>query len=144
MRNTMADRPFVHLHCHSHYSLLDGANRIPELVDRTQGTGHERPGPDRSRQPLRRHRVLPRVQGRRHQSRSSATRPTSPPASATDREARRRGEAGFHLTLLAQNAHRLQEPRSRWPRVAFLEGYHYVPRIDKELLEAHQRRASSA
>jgi len=25
-------RPFAHLHVHSHYSLLDGANRIPELV----------------------------------------------------------------------------------------------------------------
>ena len=27
-----AQMPFAHLHCHSHYSLLDGANRIPELV----------------------------------------------------------------------------------------------------------------
>src|SRR5262249_29844062 len=27
----MTDQRFVHLHCHSHYSLLDGANRIPEL-----------------------------------------------------------------------------------------------------------------
>ena len=26
------DSPFVHLHCHSHYSLLDGANRIPQLI----------------------------------------------------------------------------------------------------------------
>jgi len=32
----MADRSFVHLHCHSHYSLLDGASRIPELVEREQ------------------------------------------------------------------------------------------------------------
>ena len=35
----MADRSFVHLHCHSHYSLLDGANRIPELVARTKKLG---------------------------------------------------------------------------------------------------------
>jgi len=35
----MTDRPFVHLHCHSHYSLLDGANRIPELVERTKSLG---------------------------------------------------------------------------------------------------------
>ena len=28
----MADKPFAHLHCHTHYSLLDGASRIPELV----------------------------------------------------------------------------------------------------------------
>ena len=32
----MPDRPFVHLHCHTHYSLLDGANRIPELVAQTR------------------------------------------------------------------------------------------------------------
>jgi hypothetical protein len=28
--------PFVHLHTHSEYSLLDGANRIPDLLDRVQ------------------------------------------------------------------------------------------------------------
>src|SRR5205809_8116339 len=35
----MAARPFVHLHCHSHYSLLDGANRIPELVAHVKTNG---------------------------------------------------------------------------------------------------------
>ena len=35
----MADRPFVHLHCHTHYSLLDGASRIPELVARVKSLG---------------------------------------------------------------------------------------------------------
>ncbi len=28
----MSDRPFVHLHCHTHYSLLDGASRIDDLI----------------------------------------------------------------------------------------------------------------
>ena len=28
----MADTPFVHLHCHTEYSLLDGAIRTKELV----------------------------------------------------------------------------------------------------------------
>ena len=59
-RSAMADRPFVHLHCHSHYSLLDGASRIPELVEQTQEAGDERRGDHRPRQPLRGHRVLPR------------------------------------------------------------------------------------
>ena len=27
---------FVHLHCHSEYSLLDGANRISDLIHRAQ------------------------------------------------------------------------------------------------------------
>src|SRR5438046_10332160 len=30
---------FVHPHTHSEYSLLDGANRIPELLDRVQALG---------------------------------------------------------------------------------------------------------
>ncbi len=32
-------RPFVHLHCHSHYSLLDGANRLPELTAHAKAAG---------------------------------------------------------------------------------------------------------
>ena len=35
----MAGRSYVHLHCHSHYSLLDGASRIPELVARAKELG---------------------------------------------------------------------------------------------------------
>ena len=31
--------PFVHLHTHSEYSLLDGANRIPELLDHVRALG---------------------------------------------------------------------------------------------------------
>ena len=30
----MSAAPFVHLHCHSHYSLLDGAATIDRLIDR--------------------------------------------------------------------------------------------------------------
>ena len=30
----MGQDPFVHLHLHSHYSLLDGANRIEDVVER--------------------------------------------------------------------------------------------------------------
>ena len=35
----MPNRPFVHLHCHSHYSLLDGASKIPALVKRAKALG---------------------------------------------------------------------------------------------------------
>ena len=30
----MSAQPFAHLHCHSHYSLLDGASTIDRLVER--------------------------------------------------------------------------------------------------------------
>ena len=29
----MSDKPFVHLHCHTDYSLLDGACEIGQLMD---------------------------------------------------------------------------------------------------------------
>ena len=32
----MTTPPFVHLHCHSHYSLLDGAGKLDRLVDRAK------------------------------------------------------------------------------------------------------------
>ena len=32
-------RPFAHLHCHSHYSLLDGANRIPAMIQKCKDNG---------------------------------------------------------------------------------------------------------
>lgn len=35
----MATGQFAHLHCHSHYSLLDGASRLPELVATVKSRG---------------------------------------------------------------------------------------------------------
>ena len=35
----MSSRPFVHLNCHSHYSLLDAAAKIPQLVSRAKELG---------------------------------------------------------------------------------------------------------
>ena len=36
---TVTTPPFVHLHCHSHYSLLDGASPIDALVERAKELG---------------------------------------------------------------------------------------------------------
>ena len=80
------NKPFVHLHCHSHYSLLDGAGTIDGLLERAKALRHERPGADRPRQPARGAGVLPEGQGRRASIRSSATRPTSPPAAGSTRK----------------------------------------------------------
>src|SRR4051794_24456472 len=35
----MSSRPFVHLHCHSHYRLLGGASKVPDLVKRARALG---------------------------------------------------------------------------------------------------------
>ena len=34
---------FVHLHVHSQYSMLDGALRLKDLVERVQDAGHDAP-----------------------------------------------------------------------------------------------------
>ncbi len=36
---SMATRSFVHLHTHTHYSMLDGASRIPDLVEQVKSLG---------------------------------------------------------------------------------------------------------
>src|SRR5205814_2397903 len=46
-------------------------------------------------------------------------------------------EHSYHLTLLAKNRTGFQN-LIKMATVAFLEGYYYRPRIDKELLEAHK------
>src|SRR5216684_4811860 len=131
----MPDGPFVHLHCHSHYSLLDGASRIPELVKRAKELGMNALA-------LTDHGNLYGAIEFYRECKSAGINPIIgyeayvAPGRRTDREARRRGDAGFHLTLLAQN-HAGYRNLIKMASIAFLEGYHYVPRIDKELLADH-------
>ena len=47
---------FAHLHLHTEYSLLDGANRIGPLLDRVKGAGHGRLRHHRPRRDVRRRR----------------------------------------------------------------------------------------
>ena len=60
---TLTGRDFVHLHVHSEFSLLDGLGRIGDLVDEAERLGLRLPGPDRSRRPVRRGRLLPGGEG---------------------------------------------------------------------------------
>ena len=126
--------PFVHLHCHTDYSLLDGACEIgaadgPGRRAEDAGRRHDRP-----RQPVRRGGVLQRRQGEgrpsRHRLRSLrlAARPTS--RSETDRY--------NHLVLLCENQEGYRN-LIKLVSTAFLEGFYYKPRIDKDLLARHSK-----
>jgi DNA polymerase-3 subunit alpha len=131
----MPDRPFVHLHCHSHYSLLDGANRLAELVAHVKAQGMNACA-------LTDHGNLYGAIEFYRECKAAGINPIIgyeayvAPGKRTDREARRRGDAGYHLTLLARNATGFKN-LVKMASIAFLEGFHYVPRIDKEVLEAH-------
>src|SRR5947209_14335142 len=126
---------FVHLHCHTHYSLLDGANRIPQLVARVRELGMNAVA-------MTDHGNLYGAIEFYKECKDAGINPIVgyeayvAPGKRTEREAKRRGEAGFHLTLLAQNLTGFKN-LMKMASIAFLDGYYYVPRIDKELLEQH-------
>ncbi len=129
---------FVHLHLHSEYSLLDGANRIGELIDRVKALGMDA--------------VAVTDHGNLHAAvefYTAATKAGVKPilgieayvAPDTDgRPGDRRDktytgiqDGGFHLVLLAENqvgwAHLLKLSSD-----AFLNGFYYKPRMDKRTL----------
>ncbi len=128
-------KPFAHLHCHTHYSLLDGANRIPELVEKVKANGMNAIA-------MTDHGNLYGAMEFYHTCRDNDVNPIIgleayiAPGHRTDRSASRMKEASFHLTLLAKNATGFQN-LIRLSSKSFLEGFYYKPRIDKEILEMH-------
>ncbi len=131
----MTAKRFAHLHCHSHYSLLDGASRLSELVATVKERGMNAVA-------LTDHGNLYGAVEFYQECRKGGINPVIgyeayvAPGKRTAKEARRRGDAGYHLTVLAKNARGFKN-LIKLASLAFLEGYHYVPRIDKEALKDH-------
>jgi len=124
---------FVHLHGHTTYSLLDGACRIDNLV--RAAAAQEAPalavtdhgnlfGAIEFYNACRKRGVKPILGFEAYVA----------PVSRHDRE--RNPVAAWHLTLLARN-------ETGWRNLiklssaGYLEGFYYVPRIDRELLARH-------
>ena len=131
----MNGQPFVHLHCHSHYSLLDGAGSIDRLVERARDHGMNALA-------LTDHGNL---HGALEFYRTATKEGIKPiigyeayiaPGSRFEKSSGSMREASFHLTLLAQNRIGFQN-LMKLASAAYLEGFYFKPRIDKELLTAH-------
>ena len=107
----MSSRPFVHLHCHTHYSLLDGASRVPELVERAKALGMNALA-------LTDHGNLYGAVEFYRECRTAGLNPVLgyeayvAPGPRTDRGTRGRGEAAYHLTLLARYVRAVAEPEA--------------------------------
>ena len=128
--------PFAHLHCHTHYSLLDGANRIDQVVKKVKGAGMNALA-------ITDHGNLYGALEFYNECRGASVNPVLgleayiAPGSRFDKSgASRVKEACYHLTLLAMNAVGFQN-LVKLSSAAFLEGFYHRPRIDKEILEQH-------
>ena len=131
----MCDQPFVHLHCHSHFSLLDGAGSIPKLVERARVQGMNALA-------LTDHGNLHGALEFYRRARAAEIKPIIgyeayiAPGDRREKNASSMKEASFHLTLLAQNRTGFRN-LVKMASAAYLEGFYFKPRIDKQLLEAH-------
>jgi DNA polymerase-3 subunit alpha len=126
-----ASPPFVHLHVHSEYSILDGACRIPALVEKAARL--EMPAVA-----LTDHGSLAGAVELYREARSTGVRPVLGCEAyvADDRSKLTKGYA--HLTLLAETNEGYAN-LIKLSSLGYLEGYYYKPRVDWELLERHSR-----
>ncbi len=124
--------PFVHLHVHTEYSLLDGANRIQDLVQATVEDGH-------SAIAITDHGNLFGAVEFYKACRAAGVKPILGcevyVAQVSHKQRHHRRDNPYtHLTLLARNAEgwrNLMDLSS----LAHLEGHHFRPRIDLEVLQ---------
>jgi DNA polymerase-3 subunit alpha len=130
---------FVHLHTHSEYSLLDGANRIEDLVRRA----HELEMPALA---LTDHGCMFGAWTFKEHARKGGIKPILgmeayvAPGDRRDRPvagASREGEhAYYHLVLLARDIEGYRN-LIKLTSIGYLEGFYRRPRIDREVLARH-------
>ena len=126
-----SDPPFVHLHVHSHYSVLDGACTIDRLLDRVEEMGQ-------SAVALTDHGVM---SGAVELYRSATKRGITPIVGleayvVPEHAARPAKERRNHLTLLAETTEGYYN-LIKLCSAGYLEGYHRKPRISHELMSRH-------
>ena len=135
--------PFVHLHVHSHYSILDGMTKIPDLVDKSIKSGMKAIA-------LTDHGNMFGVKefydyiGKKNKGKEDAEK--FKPILGVEAYCARRGRlcktnredlGGWHLILLAKNKKGYQN-LCKLVSTSWIEGFYNRPRIDKELLEQYK------
>lgn len=127
-------RDFVALHNHTHYSLLDGLQKVPAMVDRIKELGMEAVA-------ITDHGTLSGAIELYKEARSKNIKPVIgietyvASRKHTDKEPNK-DKINYHLILLAMNDQGYKN-LMRLSTIANLEGFYYKPRIDHELLEKY-------
>ena len=125
---------FVHLHVHSEFSLLDGANRIKDLPVRAKELGMESMA-------ITDHGVMFGVIDFYKACKANDIKPIIgcevyvAPRKRTDKDPSLDAKYN-HLILLAKNNEGYKN-LTQLVSLGFTEGYYYKPRIDKEILEKY-------
>src|SRR5690349_19850694 len=130
---------FVHLHCHTQYSLLDGANKVDELVERVKAL----------KQPALAMTDHGNMFGAVEFYLEASKKGIKPivgceiyvaPTSRFERKGVDKGNKEYnnHLILLAMNLEGYKN-LCKLVTAGFMEGFYYKARIDKEILEQHNR-----
>ncbi len=126
---------FVHLHVHTQYSLLDGAIRIGDLLAKCKEYGMAAVA-------ITDHGAMFGGLEFYVKAKKAGIKPIIgcefyiSPSDRFDKSAKSKGKAAFHLVLLAMNMAGYKN-LMKLASIAQLEGFHYAPRIDMEVLEAH-------
>jgi len=127
-------KPFVHLHVHSEYSLLDGAARLEKLVSRAKELGMTALaltdhgvmyGVVQFYKLAKKHGIKPIIGCEVYLARRSRL----------DKEANK-DDSPYHLVLLAENMTGYKNLMVLVSK-AFIEGFYYKPRVDKQLLREY-------
>ncbi|RLB86166.1 MAG: DNA polymerase III subunit alpha, partial [Deltaproteobacteria bacterium] len=126
-------KPFVHLHVHTEYSLLDGAIRIPKMLEKAWSMGMDSVA-------ITDHGNMFGAVQFFDQARRSGIKPILgcevylAPGDRRDRSAGSNGgPTSYHLILLVMDGAGYKN-LSRLVTLGHLEGFYYHPRIDMELL----------
>lgn len=125
---------YVHLHNHTHHSLLDGLTKIPDLVSRVKELGMEACA-------ITDHGTLSGAIEFYKSAKSAGIKPIigiETYVAARSRHDRdpARDKQRFHLIILAMNNQGYQN-LMQLSTLANLEGMYYKPRVDRELLKKY-------
>lgn len=135
MTENAPSAPFVHLHLHTQYSLLDGAIRFDDLIAKAKALN------------------MPAVAMTDHgnmfgaaefylQCKKAGVKPIIgcelylAPESRFSKDAKGISDAAYHLVLLCENMQGYKN-LSYLTSAGYKEGFYYRPRIDRELLAGH-------
>ncbi len=126
---------FCHLHCHSEYSLLDGANRVGDLIKRAQEL--EQPA-----LAITDHGVMHGAWVFQERAAQAGLKPiigmeAYVATGSRHERGRTKGDRGYyHLVLLARDREGYSN-LSKLSSIGFTEGFYFKPRIDREVLARH-------